>query len=205
MLDLRKIFDPDRRAKKPAITTDGGVGSPAGGTEDAQSVTPMPPRPEEARHMSGEATRPETAAREAAIDEAAAPYYGNDVPPPLSDDTDFLLETLFNNGCSLTTPFPAPDVITMQCPVCGRDGALEIRESKDGVPIIDSTCGCAPPIWFETYPRRAVWQWTPKPLSERWPTGGPCRCCGETSHWVSVCGLFVCRRCHPPAPGAERH
>jgi hypothetical protein len=196
MLDLKKIFDPDRRAKKPASATDRGVGSPAGGTEDAQSVAPMSPPPEEAR--------PEATARETVIDEVAAPYYAAPLPPPLSDDTDFLVETLFNNGCSLTTPFPGPDVITMQCPMCRRDGGLEIREDTDGVPIVDAVCGCAPPIWFETYPRRAVWQWTPKPLPERWPTGGPCRCCGGMDFWTSVYGLSVCRRCHPPAPGAER-
>lgn len=29
-----------------------------------------------------------------------------------------------------------------------------------------------------------------------------CFCCGSTDFWRGV-GLVVCRRCHPPAPGAE--
>jgi len=36
------------------------------------------------------------------------------------------------------------------------------------------------------------------------PTQRTCYCCKGTDFWLSIHGGTVCRRCHPPAPGAEK-
>lgn len=30
-----------------------------------------------------------------------------------------------------------------------------------------------------------------------------CYCCKSTDFWLSIHGRMICRKCHPPAPGAE--
>lgn len=43
--------------------------------------------------------------------------------------------------------------------------------------------------------------------TERGAHRAPCYCCKGTDYWLAGTGKYphwICRKCHPPAPGAER-
>lgn len=56
------------------------------------------------------------------------------------------------------------------------------------------------------YPEGHIWhKWyeTPVPTATASPVR-TCYACKGVDHWLSIHGLTICRKCHPPAPGAER-
>lgn len=57
----------------------------------------------------------------------------------------------------------------------------------------------------EVYPEGHIWhKWYETPIPATTTGGNKCRACSGSDYWQSVHGLTICRKCHPPAPSAER-
>jgi len=185
---------------------------PGGATEaPANEAAPGPSAPDaKGRGVADPAPRPDDPPRrpdgEAAratlpLDEAAAPYYGDKLPPPLGDAITSAIDRLWNAGCQLR-PFPSPTIAALSCPTCDG-GTVELTENDDGSVAVTLQCDCGPTRLLRLLRGLPVTIYY-KPPTKR-PAEDTCRCCGESTWWHSIYGLRICRTCHEPAhAGLER-